>query len=72
MAPQDIEVRVRRVAEQALAEQHYVRPVDVLLGLGSLPARQAQAEADGCAPRPLHRAPPTPVALSPWPARRIA
>ena len=46
MAPQDIEVRVRRV-EQALAEQHYVRPVDVLLGLGSLPARQAQAEADG-------------------------
>ena len=36
MARQDIEVRVRRVAEQALAEQHYVRPVDVLLGLGWL------------------------------------
>ena len=29
-------MRVRRVAEQALAEQHYVRPVDVLLGLGWL------------------------------------
>ena len=36
MARQDIEVRVRRVTEQALAEQHYVRPVDVLLGLGWL------------------------------------
>jgi len=36
MTRQDIEVRVRRVAEQALAEQHYVRPVDVLLGLGWL------------------------------------
>jgi hypothetical protein len=36
VAPQEIEVRVRRVAEQALAEQHYVRPVDVLLGLGWL------------------------------------
>jgi len=36
MARQDIEARVRRVAEQALAEQHYIRPVDVLLGLGWL------------------------------------
>ena len=36
MARRDIEERVRRVAEQALAEQHYVRPVDVLLGLGWL------------------------------------
>lgn len=36
MVRQDIEARVRRVAEQALAEQHYVRPIDVLLGLGWL------------------------------------
>ena len=36
MARQDIEARVRRVAEQALAEQPYVRPIDVLLGLGWL------------------------------------
>jgi hypothetical protein len=36
MARHDIEARVRRVAEQALAEQHYIRPVDVLLGLGWL------------------------------------
>jgi hypothetical protein len=33
---QDIQARVRRVAEQALAAQHYVRPIDVLLGLGWL------------------------------------
>jgi hypothetical protein len=33
---QDIQERVRRLAEQALAEQHYVRPVDVLLRLGWL------------------------------------
>jgi hypothetical protein len=32
----DIEARVRRVAERALAEQQYVRPIDVLLGLGWL------------------------------------
>lgn len=32
----DIQVRVRRVAEQALAEQQYVSPIDVLLGLGWL------------------------------------
>ena len=36
MAHQDIQGRVRRVAEQALAEQQYVRPIDVLLGLGWL------------------------------------
>ena len=36
MARHNIEARVRRVAEQALAEQHYIRPVDVLLGLGWL------------------------------------
>lgn len=36
MARQDIQARVRRVAEQALAEQQYVRPIDVLLGLGWL------------------------------------
>jgi hypothetical protein len=36
MARQDIQERVRRVAEQALAEQQYVRPIDVLLGLGWL------------------------------------
>jgi hypothetical protein len=34
MARQDIEGRVRRVAEQALAQQQCVRPIDVLLGLG--------------------------------------
>ncbi len=36
MARDDIQARVRRLAEQMLAEQHYVRPVDVLLGLGWL------------------------------------
>ena len=36
MAGQDIQSRVRRVGEQALAEQQYVRPIDVLLGLGWL------------------------------------
>jgi hypothetical protein len=36
VARQDIQARVRRVAEQALAEQKYVRPIDVLLGLGWL------------------------------------
>jgi hypothetical protein len=36
MARHDIEARARRVAEQALAEQHYVCPVDVLLCLGWL------------------------------------
>ncbi len=36
MARQDIQARVRRVAEQALAEHQYVRPIDVLLGLGWL------------------------------------
>ena len=34
MARQDIALRVRRAAERAVAEQQYVRPVDVLLGLG--------------------------------------
>jgi hypothetical protein len=36
VARQDIQARVRRVAEQALAERQYVRPIDVLLGLGWL------------------------------------
>jgi len=36
VAREDIEARVRRVAEQALAEQQYVRPIDVLLSLGWL------------------------------------
>lgn len=36
MARQDIQARVHRVAEQMLAEQQYVRPIDVLLGLGWL------------------------------------
>jgi hypothetical protein len=36
VARQDIRERVRRVAERALAEQEYVRPIDVLLGLGWL------------------------------------
>lgn len=36
MAPNDVEARVRRVGEQVLAEQQYVRPIDVLLGLGWL------------------------------------
>jgi hypothetical protein len=36
VARQDIQARVRRVAEQALAEKQYVRPIDVLLGLGWL------------------------------------
>lgn len=34
MARQEIQARVCRVAEQALAEQQYVRPIDILLGLG--------------------------------------
>jgi hypothetical protein len=37
VAKQDIRRRVREVAERTLAEQHFVRPVDVLLGLGWLP-----------------------------------
>jgi hypothetical protein len=36
VARQDIQTRVRRVAEHALVEQHYVSPIDVLLGLGWL------------------------------------
>jgi hypothetical protein len=36
VARQDIQARVRRVAEQMLAEQRYVSPIDVLLGLGWL------------------------------------
>jgi hypothetical protein len=36
VARQDIEARVREVAERTLAEQRYVRPVDMLLGLGWL------------------------------------
>ncbi len=36
MAHHDVRARVRRVAEQMLAEQRYVCPVDVLLGLGWL------------------------------------
>ena len=36
MAREDIEARVRRVAGQALAEQQYVHPIDVLLRLGWL------------------------------------
>jgi hypothetical protein len=36
VARQKIEARVRRVAEQALGEHQYVRPIDVLLGLGWL------------------------------------
>lgn len=36
MASQDIRRRVREAAERALAEQRFVRPVDVLLGLGWL------------------------------------
>lgn len=36
MARNDVEARVRRVGEQVLAEQQYVRPVDVLLRLGWL------------------------------------
>jgi hypothetical protein len=36
VARNDVEARVRRVGEQVLAEQQYVRPVDVLLGLGWL------------------------------------
>lgn len=34
VASQDIRRRVREVAEGALAEQRFGRPVDVLLGLG--------------------------------------
>jgi hypothetical protein len=33
---EDVRSRVRRAAEQALDEQQYVRPIDVLLGLGWL------------------------------------
>jgi len=36
VARQDIQARVRHAAEQALAAQQYVRPIDVLLGLGWL------------------------------------
>lgn len=36
MAGQDLAARVRQVAERTLAEQRYVRPIDVLLGLGWL------------------------------------
>lgn len=36
MEDQDIRARVHRVAEQMLAQQQYVRPIDVLLGLGWL------------------------------------
>lgn len=47
MARQDIQVRVRQVAEGALAEQHFVRPVDVLLGLGWLAPSQVDAWRKG-------------------------
>ncbi len=36
MPRNDVEARVRRAAERVLAEQQYVRPIDVLLGLGWL------------------------------------
>lgn len=36
VAREDLRARVRRVAEQTLADQEYVRPLDVLLGLGWL------------------------------------
>lgn len=42
VASQDIRRRVREVAEGALAEQRFVRPVDVLLGLGSASQRFAR------------------------------
>jgi hypothetical protein len=36
MSRQEITARVRRVAEQALAEKGYAAPIDVLVGLGWL------------------------------------
>jgi predicted nucleic acid-binding Zn-ribbon protein len=36
MASQSIHLRVQRVAEQVLADQHYVTPIDILTGLGWL------------------------------------
>lgn len=47
MARQDIQSRVRRVAEQLLAEQQYVRPLDVLLGLGWLAPSHADQWRQG-------------------------
>ncbi len=50
MAAQDIRRRVREVAERTLAEQHFVRPVDVLLGLGWLPPGQLDRWQQGRVP----------------------
>jgi hypothetical protein len=47
---QDIQARVRRVAERALAEQQYVRPIDVLLGLGWLAPSHLDAWRQGRVP----------------------
>jgi hypothetical protein len=50
VARQDIQERVRRVAEQALAEQQYVRPIDILLGLGWLAPSQLDRWKQGRVP----------------------
>jgi hypothetical protein len=50
MARQDIPTRVRRVAEQVLAELHYVSPLDVLLGLGWLAPTHVDRWRQGRAP----------------------
>jgi hypothetical protein len=47
MAPQRLEDRVARAAEQALAECRYVSPVDVLIGLGWLAPSQVAAWRQG-------------------------
>ncbi len=50
MARNDVEAQVRRVGEQVLAEQHYVRPIDVLLGLGWLAPSQLDRWRQGRVP----------------------
>ncbi|HET7386321.1 MAG TPA: hypothetical protein VFJ19_06605 [Nocardioidaceae bacterium] len=50
MARQGIRTRVRRAAEQALAEQQYVRPIDVLLGLGWLASAHVDVWRQGRIP----------------------
>jgi hypothetical protein len=50
VAAQDIRRRVRQVAERTLAEQHVVRPVDVLLGLGWLAPSHVEQWRQGRVP----------------------
>ncbi len=54
MARQDLQSRVRRIAEEVLAEQRYVRPVDILLGLGWLAPSQVDLWRQGRVPNLEH------------------